>query len=85
MGEHIEIVIGAAIKGDEGFVGEVEGIDLDPSGTFAERVVVRPRHEGGTARLVPAAVLEPASNGGLRLHRTPEEFEQFPAIGGRGR
>jgi hypothetical protein len=80
MRERIEIALGAAVRGDAGFVGEVERIDLDPSGTFAMLVAVRPRHEGGAKRLVPAALLERESNG-LRLHCTLEEFEQLPADG----
>jgi hypothetical protein len=81
MRESIEIAIGAAVEGDEGFVGEVERIDLDALGRFATRVAVRPRHEGGSARLVPAGLLESGANG-LRLHCTLEEFEQLPTAGG---
>ncbi|MFL6114312.1 MAG: hypothetical protein ACJ786_23575 [Catenulispora sp.] len=78
MTESIAIAIGSAVAGDEGFVGEVERIDLDPSGSFAVRVAVRPRHEGGAARLVPAGMLEPSDSGDLRLSCTLEEFEALP-------
>jgi hypothetical protein len=84
MRNAIEIAIGAAVEGDEGFVGEVERIDLDPSGSFAARVAVRPRHEGGTARLIPAKVLQ-AGPDGLRLRCTLEEFEEFPPADGPGK
>ncbi|MEY9856046.1 hypothetical protein ABH935_001650 [Catenulispora sp. GAS73] len=88
MGNTIEIVIGMAVKGDEGFVGEVERIDLDPTGTFAVQVALRPRHEGGIARLIPMTALEvaPAEVGpdGLRLRCTLEEFEQFPPVDVQG-
>ncbi|GAA1987104.1 hypothetical protein [Catenulispora subtropica] len=80
MRERIEIAIGSAVQGDEGFVGEVERIDLDPSGGFAAQVAVRPRHEGGATRLVPAALLEQGPDG-LRLARTLQEFEELPADG----
>jgi hypothetical protein len=81
MGAAIEIAVGAAVQGDEGFVGEVERIDLDPAGRFALRVAVRPRHEGGTARLIPVAVLR-AGPDGLRLDRSLEGFEEFPPADG---
>lgn len=84
MREHIEIAIGAAVRGDQGFVGEVERIDLDPSGSFALQVAVRPRHEGGLARLVPAEELQKGPDG-LVLHRTLEGFEEFLAADGPGR
>lgn len=84
MREPIEIVVGAAVQGDEGFVGEVERIDLDAGGRFAEQVAVRPRHEGGAARLVPAALIRRGPNG-LRLHRTLDGFEEFPLADGPGR
>ncbi len=80
----MEIAVGAPVEGDGGFVAEVERIDLDPSGRFAVRVSVRPRHEGGMARLVPADELEPGPRG-LRFHRTREGFEQFPLTDGTGR
>ena len=80
MREGIQIAIGAAVAGDEGFVGEVERVDLDPAGRFATSVAVRPRHESGAARRVPAALLE-AGPAGLTLHCTLEEFEQLPADG----
>jgi hypothetical protein len=80
MPEGIVIAIGAAVEGDEHFVGEVERVDLDPSGRFATHVTVRPRHEGGAPRRVPAALLESGGTG-LRLHCTLEEFEQLPADG----
>jgi hypothetical protein len=84
MQEAMEIAVGAPVEGDEGFVGEVERIDLDPSGRFAVRVSVRPRHEGGKARLIPADELEPGRLG-LRLHRTLKGFEEFPQTeGSRG-
>ncbi|MEZ0112139.1 hypothetical protein ABH920_006158 [Catenulispora sp. EB89] len=80
MADAIEITLGMAVKGDEGFIGEVERIDLDPSGTFAVQVALRPRHEGGIARLIPMTTLEVASAApdGLRLRCTLAEFEQFP-------
>ena len=81
MPEAMEIAVGAPVEGDEGFIAEVERIDLDPSGRFAARVAVRPRHEGGRARLIPADELEPGSRG-LRLHRTLKGFEQFPLVEG---
>lgn len=84
MGNAIEIVIGAAVEGDEGFVGEVERVDLDPTGSFAVRVAVRPRHEGGAARVIPTEALE-AGPDGLRLHRSLAEFEEFPPADGSGR
>lgn len=84
MREAIQIAIGAAVEGDEGFFGEVDRIDLDPTGTFATQVAVRPRHEGGQPRLVPAALLEPGPNG-PRLHRTLKGFEEFPLANGPGR
>lgn len=84
MGNTIEIAMGMAVKGDEGFVGEVERIDLDPSGTFAVGVALRPRHEGGIARLMPMTALEVAPDG-LRLRCTLEEFEQFPPADAHGR
>ena len=77
MGDAIELALGMAVKGDEGFVGEVERIDLDATGTFAVQVALRPRHEGGIARLIPMTALEVAP-AGLRLRCTLEEFEQFP-------
>ena len=82
MDEAIEIAIGAAVQGDEGFVGEVERIDLDPTEAFAVRVAVRPRHEGGAARLVPTGELEQGPDG-LRLHYTLDGFEEFPLADGR--
>ncbi|MBW8805857.1 MAG: hypothetical protein JF587_18700 [Catenulisporales bacterium] len=78
MTESMAMAIGSAVAGDEGFAGEVERIDLDPSGSFAVRVAVRPRHEGGAARLVPARMLEPSDSGGLRMSCTLEEFETLP-------
>lgn len=84
MREHIQIAIGAAVLGDGGFVGEVERIDLDPSGSFAVRVALRPRHEGGPARLVPAEELRKGPDG-LVLRRTLEGFEEFPLADGPGR
>ena len=84
MREAMEIAIGAPVEGEEGFVGEVERIDLDPSGRFAVRVAVRPRHEGGSARLIPADVLESGPDG-LRMHRTLDGFEEFPLADGPGR
>jgi hypothetical protein len=84
MREAMEIAVGAPIEGDEGFIGEVERIDLDPSGRFAVRVAARPRHEGGNARLIPADELEPGPRG-LRLHRTLAEFEEFPLADGPSR
>lgn len=83
MREAIEIVIGAAVAGDEGFVGEVERIELDPSGRFVVRVVIEPRHEGGTARLVPAEEVRTGPDG-LVLNRTLETFEEFPVADGQG-
>lgn len=80
MRENMEIAIGSAVRGDGGFVGEVERVDLDPSGHFATHIAVRPRHEGGAARRVPAALLVAGSDG-LMLHCTLEEFEQLPADG----
>lgn len=82
MREAMQIAVGAAVTGDEGFVGEVERIDLDPTGRFAVRVAVRPRHEGGAERLVPAADLENGPDG-LRLPRTLEGFEQYPTADGQ--
>ena len=84
MEDAIQIVIGTAVMGDEAFVGEVERIDLDPSASFAVRVAVRPRHEGGVARLIPVESLETRPDG-LRFHSTLEEFEQFPPADGPGR
>ena len=82
MRDAIEITVGAPVEGEEGFVGEVERIDLDPSGRFAVRVTVRPRHEGGEARLVPIAALD-SGPGGLRLPRTLKGFEEeFPVADG---
>lgn len=81
MQEAMEIAVGAPVEGDEGFVAEVERIDLDPSGRFAARVSVRPRHEGGKARLIPAEELELGASG-LRLHRTLKRFEEFPLADG---
>lgn len=81
MPEAMEIAVGAPVEGDEGFVGEVERIDLDPAGRFAVRVSVRPRHEGGTARLIPAEELERGPLG-LRMHRTLKDFEEFPLTEG---
>jgi|GEM_PF-3028514 hypothetical protein len=81
MREAMEIAVGAPVEGDEGFVGEVERIDLDPSGSFAVRLSVRPRHEGGKARLIPADELEPGPLG-LRLHRTLKGFEELPLTEG---
>jgi hypothetical protein len=84
MNRAMEITVGAAVQGDEGFVGEVERIDVDPSARFAKRVAVRPRHEGGAARLVPATLLK-AGPDGLRLHCTLKGFEEFPLADGQGR
>lgn len=84
MRDAIAIVIGTAVQGDEGFVGEVERVDLDPSGSFAVRVAVRPRHEGGAARLIPADALQ-AGPDGLRLPGTLDEFEDYPLADGPGR
>lgn len=81
MREPVKIVIGMAVQGEEGFVGEVERIDLDPSQSFAVRVSVRPRHEGGKARLIPVEALELEPDG-LRLPRTLKGFEQFPPTDG---
>jgi hypothetical protein len=84
MGEAIEIALGAAVRGDEGFVGEVERIDLDRAGRSAVQVVVRPRHEGGAARLIPVAALRTDADG-LRLPLTLEGFEEFPSAEGQNR
>ena len=84
MPEPMEIAIGAPVWGEEGFVGEVERIDLDPAQSAAVRVAVRPRHEGGAARLVPVAVLEQGPDG-LRLPRTLAGFEEFPRADGADR
>lgn len=85
MPERIEIAIGAAVKGDEGFVGEVERVDVDPAGRFAVRVALRPRHEGGAVRLVPAGLLTADEDGSLLLHCTLEGFETFPTADGAAR
>ncbi|GAA2063926.1 hypothetical protein GCM10009839_89170 [Catenulispora yoronensis] len=80
MSESIQIAIGSAVKGDGGFVGEVERVDVDPGGPFATAVSIRPRHEGGAPRRVPMALLEQGPNG-LRLRCTRKEFEELPADG----
>lgn len=80
MREGIQIAIGSAVEGDEGFVGEVERVDLDPAGRFVTHVAVRPRHEGGAPRRVPATLLEEGPDS-LRLHCTLEQFEELPADG----
>ena len=85
MSTHIEITVGAAVQGDEGFVGEVEQIVVDPSGQFAKRICIRPRHEGGTARLIPAALVKAGPDGGMRMHCTLAGFEEFPPAEGRDR
>jgi hypothetical protein len=82
MREAMQIAVGAAVEGEQGFVGEVERIDLDPTGRFAVRVTIRPRHEGGAARLVPVADLQTGPDG-LRLPQTLEGFEQYPAADGQ--
>ena len=82
MREPVKIVIGMAVQGEEGFVGEVERIDLDPTEAFAVQVAFRPRHEGGAARLVPTGELEQGPDG-LRLHYTLDGFEEFPLADGR--
>jgi hypothetical protein len=84
MTESIAIAIGSAVGGDQGFVGEVERIDLDPTGSFAVQVAVRPRHEGGAARLVPTGMLDSSDSGGLRLSCTLEEFETLPPANANG-
>ena len=48
------------------------------------RVALRPRHEGGPARLVPAEELRKGPDG-LVLRRTLEGFEEFPLADGPGR
>jgi hypothetical protein len=81
MTEAIAITVGMTVEGDEHFLGEVEQIELDPSGRFVVQVRIRPSHEGGAPRLVPAQMLEHGSRG-LRLHCSLEEFEQLPPAEG---
>jgi sporulation protein YlmC with PRC-barrel domain len=74
----ITLVIGSDAVCSDGYLGEVQGVVIDPAVRTVTHVVVEPKGRLGLARLVPLELVE-ATPGQLGLRCTETEFKSLDA------
>ncbi len=74
MASLMQFTIGADVICDEGVLGTVSRVIIDPVAKAVTHLVIEPKHRIGLGRLVPLDIVD-SSNGKIRIHCTTAEFE----------
>jgi hypothetical protein len=78
MTQTTQFTIGAEASCRDGVCGEVTRVVVDPVAETLTHLVVEPKHQQGAGRLVPLALLDPASSE-VRLRCTLADFDKLDA------
>ena len=70
-----QFTIGSTVACSDGVCGELRRVVIDPVARALAHLVVEAPHRQGTGRLVPVALVEPATGTEIRLRCTKAEFE----------
>lgn len=76
MAESTEFAIGAEARCSDGPCGEVTRVIIDASGGAITHIVVDPKHQEGTGRLVPLDLVDRTADG-VQLRCSLAEFERL--------
>lgn len=82
MAEAAPYKIGAEIRADDDFRGEIEKVVVEGEEGVLTHLVVAPRHATGRSRLVPAAMVAWTGADGPRLRGGESDFEALPPAEG---
>ncbi|MGH9044623.1 MAG: PRC-barrel domain-containing protein [Acidimicrobiales bacterium] len=78
MGDSVEYTIGSEVACEDGPVGELVRVVVDPIKRIVTHLVVQPKHHGREGRLVPVGLVDPSSDP-LKLHCTLKDFDALEA------
>ncbi len=70
----LQFIIGTEVTCDDGVLGELKRVVVDPIARTITHLVVEPPHRRGTGHLVPVGLVSSASEREIRLRCTESEF-----------